>query len=180
MWSPTEPTFPPSCWETPVCVSGLAVKVLILQSCPTLCSPVDYSPWDFPESWSGLPLLLQGIFPTQGSNPGILHFRQILYYLSHQGSPVFLQQLVTELFTAGVFLAVLEAEHWALSLLRLLSSYTASVSAPSVHHVTKEFSCVVRSAQWQAASSHCPGMSLSLHPENVLWLFFWLRKCRNI
>ena len=28
--------------------------------------------------------LLQGIFPTQGSNPGILHCRQILYYLSHQ------------------------------------------------------------------------------------------------
>jgi len=32
--------------------------------------------------------LLQGIFPTQGSNPGLLHYRQILYYLSHQGSPI--------------------------------------------------------------------------------------------
>ena len=31
--------------------------------------------------------LLQGIFPTQGLNPGLLHFRQILYQLSHQGSP---------------------------------------------------------------------------------------------
>ena len=31
--------------------------------------------------------LLQGIFPTQGSNPGLLHCRQILYRLSHQGSP---------------------------------------------------------------------------------------------
>ena len=29
---------------------------------------------------------LQGIFPTHGSNPGLLHFRQILYHLSHQGS----------------------------------------------------------------------------------------------
>ena len=29
--------------------------------------------------------LLQGIFPTQGSNPGLLHYRQILYPLSHQG-----------------------------------------------------------------------------------------------
>ena len=29
--------------------------------------------------------LLQGIFPTQGSNPGLLHCRQILYQLSHQG-----------------------------------------------------------------------------------------------
>ena len=30
--------------------------------------------------------LLQGIFPTQGSNPGLLHCRQILHCLSHQGS----------------------------------------------------------------------------------------------
>jgi len=32
--------------------------------------------------------LLQGIFPTQGSNSGLLLCRQILYYLSHQGSPL--------------------------------------------------------------------------------------------
>ena len=31
--------------------------------------------------------LIQGIFPTQGSNPGLLHCRWILYQLSHQGSP---------------------------------------------------------------------------------------------
>ena len=31
--------------------------------------------------------LLQGIFPIQGSNPGLLHCRQILYQLSHKGSP---------------------------------------------------------------------------------------------
>ena len=31
--------------------------------------------------------LLQGIFPTQGSNPGLLHYRRILYQLSYQGSP---------------------------------------------------------------------------------------------
>ena len=35
----------------------------------------------------GCHALLQGIFPTQGSNPGLLHCRQILYHLSHQGSP---------------------------------------------------------------------------------------------
>ena len=37
--------------------------------------------------WAGSHSLLQGIFPTQGSNSGILHCRQILYHLSHQGSP---------------------------------------------------------------------------------------------
>ena len=31
---------------------------------------------------------LQGIFPTQGSNPGLLYCRQIFYHLSHQGSPI--------------------------------------------------------------------------------------------
>ena len=31
--------------------------------------------------------LLQGAFPTQGSNPGLLHCRQIFYHLSHLGSP---------------------------------------------------------------------------------------------
>ena len=31
--------------------------------------------------------LLQGIFPTQGSNPGLPHCRRILYQLRHQGSP---------------------------------------------------------------------------------------------
>ena len=36
----------------------------------------------------GSPSLLQGIFPIQGSNPGLLHCRQILYQLSYQGSPV--------------------------------------------------------------------------------------------
>jgi len=35
--------------------------------------------------------LLQGIFPTQGWNPGLPHCRQILYQLTHQGSPRMLQ-----------------------------------------------------------------------------------------
>ena len=35
----------------------------------------------------GCHFLLQGIFPTQGSNLGLLHCRQIPYHLSHQGSP---------------------------------------------------------------------------------------------
>ena len=43
------------------------------------------------EYWSGLPVLLQGIFPTQGSNRHLLcllHCRQILFRLSHQGRPL--------------------------------------------------------------------------------------------
>ena len=39
-------------------------------------------------TWVGCLSLLQRIFLIQGSNPGLLHCRQILYHLSHQGSPV--------------------------------------------------------------------------------------------
>ena len=48
-----------------------------------------YSPWNSPgqNSRVGGLSLLQGIFPTQGSNPGLPHCRQILYQLSHKGSP---------------------------------------------------------------------------------------------
>ena len=37
--------------------------------------------------------LLQGIFPTQGSNPGLPHCRQILYHLSYLGSPRILEMV---------------------------------------------------------------------------------------
>ena len=45
-------------------------------------------PWDFPgkNTRVGCHFLLQGIFPTQGWNPGLPHCRQMLYHLSHQGS----------------------------------------------------------------------------------------------
>ena len=39
----------------------------------------------------GCHALLQGILPTQGSNPGLLHYRWILYHLSHQESPQILE-----------------------------------------------------------------------------------------
>ena len=47
-------------------------------------------PWDFlgKSSGVGCHFLLQGIFPTQGSNPGLLHCRQTLYRLSHQRSQI--------------------------------------------------------------------------------------------
>ena len=47
-----------------------------------------YSPWNSPGQNTGVGSLslLQGIVPTQGSNPGLLHCRRILYQLSHQGS----------------------------------------------------------------------------------------------
>ena len=48
-----------------------------------------YSPWNSPGQNTGVGslTLLQGIFPTQESNPGLPECRQILYQLSHKGSP---------------------------------------------------------------------------------------------
>ena len=60
------------------------------------CDPMDCSPpgstvhRDSPDKNTGVDChaLLQGIFPTQELNPSLLHCRQILYCLSHQGSPL--------------------------------------------------------------------------------------------
>ena len=50
-----------------------------------------FCPWDFPgeKTGVGFHFLLQGIFPTQGLDPGLPHCRQTFYCLSHQGSPVY-------------------------------------------------------------------------------------------
>ena len=72
---------------------------LVAQSYLTLCDPMDCS---LPSSSShgdssgknnavSCYALLQGIFPTQGSNPGLPNCRQFLYHLSHQGSPRILE-----------------------------------------------------------------------------------------
>ena len=75
------------------------VLYLVAQMCLTLCGPMDYSPsgssvhGESPgeNTEVGCHALLQGIFPTQGSNQGFPHCRWILYHLSHQGSPRILE-----------------------------------------------------------------------------------------
>ena len=74
---------------------GYHFLCLITQSCLTLCNSMDCSPpgpsvhEDSPGKNTGMGFhaLLQGIFPTQESNPGFPHCRRIVYRLSHQGSP---------------------------------------------------------------------------------------------
>ena len=72
-----------------VCVCCLLSRVRLLrphrlQLARLLCS------WNSPAKNTavGSHFLLQGIFPTQGSNPGLLHCKQTLYRLSHRGSPL--------------------------------------------------------------------------------------------
>ena len=73
----------------------LPFSVLSCLSCPTLCDSKDYSqPGSSVQDSSGKSVgvgchdLHQGIFLTQRSNSGSPHCREILYFLSHQGSPV--------------------------------------------------------------------------------------------
>ena len=63
-----------------------------------------YSTWNSPGQNTGVGSLsvLQGIFPTQGSNPGLPHFRQILYQLSDKGSPRILEWVAYP-FSSGSF-----------------------------------------------------------------------------
>ena len=63
------------------------------------------------EYWSGLPFLLQGIFPNQGLNLSLLHFRQILYYLSHQGNSIYIKSLYRYLKNSVIFKDIREQTH---------------------------------------------------------------------
>ena len=82
------------CLSFVLMVQKNGIKLLIpcaksLQSCLTLCNPMNYSSPD--SSVHGIlqarnldcHALLHRIFPTQGSNTGLLYCRHILYYLSH-------------------------------------------------------------------------------------------------
>ena len=100
-WCPTYTLFaipiPQQLWVLirPMCF----VLCYIAQSCLTLCDPMNCSPpgssvhGDSPgkNTRVGCHVLLQEIFPSQGLNPGLLNCRQILYWLSHQGSPRILE-----------------------------------------------------------------------------------------
>ena len=78
--------------------SSYAVLHLVAQSCRTLrphgLQPARLlGPWGFSkqEYWRRLPGPPLGIFPTQGSNPGLPHCKWVLHRLSHQGSPWILE-----------------------------------------------------------------------------------------
>ena len=78
---------------------GSPLLCLVTQSCPTLCNLMDCSPPGFSVHRSSpgkntavsCHALLRGTFLTQGLSPGLPHCRQILYQLSHQGSPRILE-----------------------------------------------------------------------------------------
>ena len=88
-------SLPPNQWWLHACsVIQSCPTWSVAQSCLTLCDPMDCSPpgssvhGNFPGKSAGVGchFLLQEIFLTQGSNPGLPNCRQVLYCLSHQGN----------------------------------------------------------------------------------------------
>ena len=78
-------------WEYTACAQSLS-HVQLFATPWTACSPPGSSVHgDSPGKNTGVGCHapLQGIFPTQGSNPGLPHCWQILYHLSHQGSLIY-------------------------------------------------------------------------------------------
>ena len=73
-----------------------------------------YSPWNPPGQNTGMGSLslLQAIFSTQGSNPGLSHCRQIFYQLSHQGRPTvghsFMLNIENALIVFNIFFYLLK------------------------------------------------------------------------
>ena len=90
------------CCAVPCSVASVTSDSLLphgLQPGRRLC------PWNFPDKNTGVGChaLLQGIFPTQESNPGFLHCRWVLYHLYHQGSPWILEPMNTLSLPPGIF-----------------------------------------------------------------------------
>ena len=90
------PMLPEDCWgslainsDGYTSIGNSKLRKVKVTQCLILRPHGLYSPWNSPgqNTRLGNLSLLQGIFPTQGLNPGLLHCRQILYQLSHKGSP---------------------------------------------------------------------------------------------
>ena len=130
-WYSLKPThlWPINC----LCVSRSVVPNSLqthgLQPTRLLC------PWDFPGQgyWSGLPFPSPEDLPNPGIEPGLLHWRQILYRLSYKGSPtnslIFVLNLTWRVtaceISQHVFLS-LNLEHQPL----LASKFSSAAASP--------------------------------------------------
>ena len=122
------------------------LKVKVTQWCPILCNPMDYSLWNSLGQNTGVGSLslLQAIFPTQGSNPGLPHCEWIFYQLSYKGSPRILEWVAYPFFRgssqprnwtrvsciAGGFFTNWVIRGKILAILKLLNIYSALSFSP--------------------------------------------------
>ena len=114
----------------------------------------------------GCHALLQGIFPTQGLNPGLPHCRQILYHLSHWGSPRILEWVAYSL-PRGNFLTQESNQgllHWILYQLSYLGSPPFIFS--SVQFSRSVMSDSLRPHELQHARPPCPSPTPGVHSDS--------------
>ena len=119
---------------------------------------------DFPGSNPavGFHFLLRGIFLTQGSNPGLLHCRRILYQLSHQGS------LVSSCNSA-------KARHGCLKMPSFREGETTAFNYLEIEAAS------LTSARWRLAVSSQWTLTISLVGESRQQTTLrWLRMCQAV
>ena len=135
-------------------------------------------------------LFSRGIFPTQGSNPGLLHCRQILHCLNHQGSPQsekpsenfvnkrtwrpFLEccPLGKSLLQQGT-----QRNHWGLKITRHMHSWgkwwtiryketktQASVNSEALGTKAGPWPCVLHTHHWEGGANDLSHASSQTHP----------------
>ena len=121
-------------------------EVTSIQRCPrvsrsvTLWDPRDCSPPGSSvhgdsqgrNTGVGCRSLLQGIFPTQGWNPGLLHCRQILYRLKQNGSP-FLQRKTPQIFSINSAFHHVSLKSLSLKRVRMINSPKESTHDPETN-----------------------------------------------
>ena len=163
-----------------------------------LCDPMNSSPpgssvhGDFPGKTTGVVChaFLQGIFPTQGSNPGLPHCRRILYCLSHQGSPgktialtiwTFVDKVTSLLFTtlSGFATTFLPLISWLQSPSTVIlepekrKSATLSIFSPSICHEMMGPDTMILVFWTPSLSSRGSSVPLCFLPLGWYHLHFW-------
>ena len=109
----------------------------VVQSLSTLCDPRTVAHqgllsmgFSRQEHWSGLHTLFQGIFPTQGLNPHLLHWQAVSLPLSHLGSSPLPIPALSQGYWPAVFSVEAEIETTASSLPLLSTDQVGSSPLP--------------------------------------------------
>ena len=108
-------------------------------------SPLVVVPWNSPGQNIGVGSLslLQGIFPTQGSNSGLPYCRCILYQMSHKGSPHF-----------GILTLFTEVKHIHMPAIPLLDLYPTETYTDRLKdiYISTCSSCIYNSESWKQST----------------------------
>ena len=124
-----------------------------------------YSPWNSPGQNTGMGSLslLQGIFPIQGSNPGLLHYRRILYPPNHKGSSRILEWVAYP-FSSG--------SSW----LRNWTGVSCTAARFFTNWAMREPLCCVRVKWVNPSACHGPCMYQQWQLPSYCHLWIWTRE----